>query len=305
MKNKIVFGTGTRFGRLNKNLCAELVRYGIDNGIVNFDTGHSYSNGNSERRLGYSLTRMCNFKRNMFSISTKAGTKINKKGKYIKDFSPTVIKSQTLKSLKNLDIDYIDVLYLHGPEIEDLNNQELIEQLFSLKTEGIIRSLGINTHTTNLINLIANGSFPFIDQIMIDFNLLQLDRIDFMRKCNKANIRICAGTALAQGLLLDSPLRIALRSKSLFYLLRMIFKKETRSFIKDAKLLRNYLKKNFSQIAHKIPLSYVLNNQFVDEVSIGMLSKKSIDKNISILNNPISQDICEKVEKWSLLNSQL
>ena len=38
MSSKIVFGTGSRFGRLNKNLCSTLVEYSFKKGVRKFDT---------------------------------------------------------------------------------------------------------------------------------------------------------------------------------------------------------------------------------------------------------------------------
>lgn len=305
MSSKIVFGTGSRFGKLNKNLCLRLVEYSFKKGVRKFDTGHSYANGNSEKNLGYALQHLKNFKRNKVFISTKVGTSISNRGILYKDFSASSIDSQVNSSLKNLNLKYIDLLYLHGPEIKDINNQELIEKLIDLKNKGLIRKIGVNTHTTSLIEEIAAGKTMYFDQIMIDFNLLQLDRIVLMKKCKKINIKVCAGTVLAQGLLLDSPIKLAFRSRSIFYILRMIFKKETRELIKYSKSLRNFLKKRFNSLSEKIPLSFVLNNIYVNEVSIGMLSKKSIDKNLSIANNPIHLKICDEVAEWSALHSQL
>ena len=179
MSSKIVFGTGSRFGRLNKNLCSKLVEYSFKKGVRKFDTGHSYANGNSEKNLGYAFRHLKNFKRNKVFISTKVGTRISNKGKLYKDFSASSIDSQVNSSLENLKLKYIDLLYLHGPEIKDINNQELIEKLIELKNKGLIRKIGVNTHTTSLIEKIAAGKTMHFDQIMKNDLWILVKMLDF------------------------------------------------------------------------------------------------------------------------------
>ena len=130
---------------------------------------------------------------------------------------------------------------------------------------------------------------------MLDYNLLKQNILKFIRECKKNDIKILAGTSLCQGLLIDSILKIFLRSRSTFYLVRAFLKKETRNYLKPAKKTRQYLKSFNTSLYNKIPLSFVINEKSIDFIPIGMLSKDSIRQNMDILNNPIDKEIIEKV----------
>ena len=73
------------------------------NGINFFDTANNYSNGSSERYLGRAIKQL---KREDVVITTKCYFNEGK-------LSPEAIHREVLKSLKNLDTDYIDILVLH------------------------------------------------------------------------------------------------------------------------------------------------------------------------------------------------
>ena len=140
---------------------------------------------------------------------------------------------------------------------------------------------------------------------MLDYNLLKHDRIPFIEKCKKNDIKVFAGTTLCQGFLLESILEMLFRSKSPFYFLRSLFKFETRQYLKNSKKLRTHIKYKYSKYSKKIPLSFVVNEPNIDYLSLGMLSKDSINMNINILNTPLSKKLTNEVANWALFNCQV
>ena len=65
------------------------------------------------------------------------------------------------------------------------------------------------------------------------------------------------------------------------------------------------MKSNYKDLYKKIPLSFVVNEEFVDYIPMGMLSYSSLDKNIEIINNPIDKKITSKVSEWARKNCQI
>jgi D-threo-aldose 1-dehydrogenase len=183
-------------------------------GINHFDTGPSYGWGEAERRLGTALKSL---DRRALVISTKAGTFKDAGGKRIKSFEPRKLRDSVEGSLGRLGIEQIDILYLHGPDIQDLS-PGLIDCLTSFKTKGYIRFAGINTFDRRVLNWIT--PLPF-DVVMTQYNLFDVARRDVIESLKSSGKIIVAGTALGQGIF-DFETLVPKNRKSLWYLLRML-----------------------------------------------------------------------------------
>ena len=129
-----------------------------DLGIRYFDTAPLYGSGMSEIRLGNFLK---NQNRNEFTISTKVGRLIvdTKKSKASEKFigSPIDRDSEfnfsydaTMKSLEDslqrLDLNEIDILYLHDPDNHPDHFQDAkdgaIKAMIKLRDEGVVKAIG-------------------------------------------------------------------------------------------------------------------------------------------------------------------
>ena len=302
---KIEFGTGSSFARLTNKKAYSLVNYAIELGIRSFDTGVNYGNWKTQPLLGLSLSDCIKKKREEFRLTSKAGTNSSGYFKNLKNFNPEYIESMINKSIKDLNCHYLDKFYLHGGNSELIESEGLLKKLNMLKRKGKIKKFGVCTHNLKLMKKISSGFYEDFSLLMIDYNLIQLDRESIFNECVKNNIKISCGNSLCQGLLIQSPLQTLIRSKSLFYFFRYLIRRDSRKYINPAAKARNYIKKNYPEHAKSIPLSFIINNPFVDTISIGMLSKNSILRNIKISNEPVIEKVTSKVSDWCLNNCQI
>lgn len=305
MDSKLEFGTSSSFGLLNRKKANALVDYAIEKGITKFDTAVNYGNWKSQPLLGLCLEKHLKKNREIFSVSSKAGTHNRGWLKIYKNFSPEYIENMILRSINELNCDYLDKFYLHGPKLNQIETKGLLKNLKKLKKNGKIKSIGINTHEFNIMDKISRGFYEEIDSILIDYNLLQQDRSYIFSNCDRNNIKISAGTALCQGLLINSPFYSFLKKGNLFYMTRLIFKRTSRKYVSSAKLAREYMQKMFSEESRSIPLSFILNNKYINSVPIGMLSKESIRRNIFIENHIVDIGITNSIAEWCLNHSQV
>ena len=106
------YGCGGYWGYeiFDEKIASRLVHMALEGGVNYFDTGASYSGGNAEKRLGKILKGV---DKSHLIIGTKAGTVI-RDGKLIKDYSPDSITRQVEASLKNLGLERLPLLQLHG-----------------------------------------------------------------------------------------------------------------------------------------------------------------------------------------------
>jgi aryl-alcohol dehydrogenase-like predicted oxidoreductase len=289
--SKLVFGTGGRFGRLSKSLAYELVTFALSKGISHYDTGFYYCNGKSQPLLFHCLAQQSHIPLDRLTISTKLPVPTD-----VQDMEPMLVSC--LEYLPGRDC--IDVLFLWGPTVLDLQKEGLIQELLRLTRIGIIKRFGVNTHDTHTIEHICNNNNGYrFQDLMIDFNLLQKDRaisIEFLRK---SGLDIWGGTALCQGLLLDSPLEIYARTRSISYLARAFLNPATRRLLRPSANVRAFIRSNFSDYSRDIPLSFVLKNTNISHVPIGMLSRSSIIRNLETEKNPVPDSVIQAVSKYA------
>ncbi len=170
-----------------------LVHAAIERGVTLFDTGSSYSAGEAEPRLGRALKGRDTAG---LVIATKAGTFHAGGGRIGRDFSPRAVTASAERSLRNLGLDALPLLQLHGPASAELTD-DLLAALRALKAKGLVRALGINSFDPAVIDH-AIG-LPDVDVVMVDYNVLRPEREALIARAAGAGKGVLAGMALAMG----------------------------------------------------------------------------------------------------------
>ena len=192
--SEIGFGAASWWGmaRFSEASAVRLVHAALDGGVTLFDTGASYSGGHAEPRLGRALKG-----RDLSSlvVATKAGT-FARDGKIGRDFSPAAIVASAGQSLRNLGLDVLPLLQLHGPASAEITD-ELRAALADLKARGLVRAVGVNSFDPQVI---AHAiGLPEIDVVMVDYNVLRADRELLIAAAAEAGKGVLAGMPLAMG----------------------------------------------------------------------------------------------------------
>ena len=258
--------------RFSEKDASAIVRKAFDKGINFFDTGHNYSNFNAEPRLGKIIKDICQTNdRSKIVISTKGGTVVGNASpfskKVSKDFSIDAIEKTIQKSIRNLNCNYLDIFQLHGISEEQLN-EDLLNHLLKLKQKGLFRYLGANIHVEKDMEFISK--YPEIfDMVLIDYNVLQLDRNPIIEKLSNAGIGIVAGTVLAQGHLIKGT-KGSIKSGAFFwYLLRTNLKPTTRELKDNSKFMKETLASIEEMSAAQAAFSYILENNAISSCVFG------------------------------------
>lgn len=195
MVSELGFGCASFWGKpsFDEDRATGLVRLAVDLGITFFDTGASYSAGEAEPRLGRALKGLDVGK---LVIATKAGTYHAGGGRIARDFAPAAIVASAERSLKNLGLEQVDLLQLHGPSAAELT-PELFEALGDLKAKGLVRACGVNSFDPAVIETAI--ALPAIDVVMVDYNVLRPEREPLVAAAFRAGKGVLAGMALAMG----------------------------------------------------------------------------------------------------------
>ncbi|MBE9101240.1 aldo/keto reductase [Vacuolonema iberomarrocanum] len=131
------------------------IRHAVDVGINHIETARGY--GTSEVQLGQILPKL---PRDQLIIQTKVSPKEN-----VRDFRETLEQS-----LKNLQLDYVDLLGIHGintPELLDwaVRPGGCLEVVRQFQQQGRIRYVGFSTHapTDLIVKTIATNQFDYVN----------------------------------------------------------------------------------------------------------------------------------------------
>lgn len=183
-------GQGT-WGHMTKEAGIKLVQDALENGVTFFDTAPNYGHGNSELILGEALKGH----RDQVVINTKVGHGPNNAWEFTKEG----IRQSVERSLKRLQIDYIDSVILHSPEFNVLNtDNELFDELRALKKEGKIKLFGVSIDSLEELKTVLKFQ-PDIDTIEIMFNMIHQEARFYFDECLKRDLFLIIKVPLDSG----------------------------------------------------------------------------------------------------------
>jgi len=185
----------------------------VELGCNFFDTAWGYAEGRSERILAGVLKRHSEKK---LYTATKIPPKIDQwppsKSSTLKDTYPSdhIIK-YTEKSLKNLDIETIDLLQFHVWEDSWAGNDEWKEAILKLKKEGKVSAFGISVNRWEPSNCIKALESGLIDAVQVIYNIFDQSPEDQLFPfCKKNDIAVIARVPFDEGSLTG---KLSLQSK--------------------------------------------------------------------------------------------
>lgn len=264
-----------------------VVHQALDLGINYFDTGHSYSGGHAEVRLGRALKSYSGSLTPV--ISSKVGTRVGTLGRLSKDFSPSWIRQSCEQSLRQLGLEQLPLLFLHGPNPEDFND-ETYRVLADLQAAGKVGLVGVNAFADPIIQLAADS-----DQfhcVMLDFNIMTQHRTQTIEQLTERHIDVLVAGAIAGGLY-DRRFTKFRGLKSLWYWLRAW--KNNRAMWQRAKRFE-FLNQQPLGTATQLALAYVLHHQAVKSALIGTTSVAHLEELVAAVELTLPEELLGAIE---------
>lgn len=171
---------GNLFHETTDEACTEAVVQSWNSGVRYFDVAPHYGLGLGERRLGQAIKTL---PRDEIVISTKVGRVLVPSPetahqqdeqwfvvpadvKRVFDYSRDGIMRSFEDSLKRLDLDYIDILYLHDPdEYWESASTTGVQALIELRDQGVVKAIGAGMNQHEMLT-------KFVKQTDIDLVML-------------------------------------------------------------------------------------------------------------------------------------
>jgi len=152
-----------------------LVRAALDGGMLLLDTAHYYMRGRNEEMVGEAVKDR---PRDSFVIASKArASTVDRsriEGAEDREETAESFIQKVEISLKRLQMDYIDILYLHSAASkEDALKDQIAEAMQKLKQSGKIRFIGISTHQNEPEVIRAAAGSGLYEVVLTTYNFRQ------------------------------------------------------------------------------------------------------------------------------------
>lgn len=169
------------FPNLDEELGKDVVRTALDNGINFVDTAFIYGPERSEELVGQVIKEQG--MRENVAIATKAAHDWQGDG-YVYNNRPEFLKQSVEDSLRRLQTDYIDLFYIHDPDV-DTPRAEAVGALKEMKDEGKIRAIGVSNYPT--ADLEEANKDGYVDVLQAKYNLLSREAEDSLLPYTRTN----------------------------------------------------------------------------------------------------------------------
>ena len=195
--SEISFGAwaiGSAWGQVDDTDSLAALHKALDLGINLIDTADVYGDGHSEQLIA----RLCKEHKEPFYVVTKAGRRLDTQ--VADGYTKENLTSWVERSLKNLEVDSLDLVQLHCPPTEVYYRPEVFAALDDLVKAGKIKFYGVSVEKVE--EALKAIEYPGVQSVQIIFNLFRLRPAElFFPEAQRRKVGILARVPLASGLL--------------------------------------------------------------------------------------------------------
>ncbi len=185
---------GGSWGDVNDNESIQALRKAVELGVNFFDTADVYGDGRSERLLA----QLRKEAPGRIYIATKAGRRLDPHT--ASGYNRQNLTAFVERSLRNLEVDCLDLLQLHCPPSEVYENREVFGILDDLTRQGKLRFYGVSVEKVS--EALKAIEYPNVQSVQIIFNIFrQRPAEEFFDAAAARQVGILARVPLASGLL--------------------------------------------------------------------------------------------------------
>jgi aryl-alcohol dehydrogenase-like predicted oxidoreductase len=185
---------GADWGDVDADAARQTLDAAIEAGIDFIDTADVYGDGRSERFCGELRSRHPDAE---LLIATKMGRRVDQ---VAANYNPESYEAWLDRSCVNLGVETIDLVQLHCPPTEVIEDDATYEALDSLVAGGRIRAYGVSVETSaQALAAIRRPNVASIQIILNPFRLKPLDEV--LPAAREAGVGIIVRVPLASGLL--------------------------------------------------------------------------------------------------------
>lgn len=195
--SEISFGAwaiGSAWGEVDDTESLAALHKALDMGINLIDTADVYGDGHSEQLIA----KLRKERSEPFYVITKAGRRLPKQT--ADGYTKENLTQWVERSLKNLEVETLDLVQLHCPPTDTYYHPEVFGALDDLVKEGKIQFYGVSVERVE--EALKAIEYPGVQSVQIIFNAFRLRPSElFFPEALRRKVGILARVPLASGLL--------------------------------------------------------------------------------------------------------
>ena len=185
---------GDAWGHTDDRQSLATLHRAVDLGVNFVDTADVYGDGHSERLVG----QLRRERGEEIIVATKAGRRL--KPHAADGYTHANLTAFVERSLRNLEVEALDLLQLHTPPSEVYDRPEVFAALDRLVAEGKLRAYGVSVERVD--EALKAITYPNVQSVQIIFNMFRLKPAEtFFQAARERQVGIIARVPLASGLL--------------------------------------------------------------------------------------------------------
>ena len=255
-------------------------------GPVNMlDTSRNYAMGESEKRIGKAIKENGGWP-NGFLLSTKLDRNMD-----TLVLDKNRVRESLEESLKTLNVDSVDILFLHDPEyakdITDITKKDgAMDELFKIKNEGLAKAAGVAMGKVDIMfPLLKDWDFD----VIINHNrytLINREANEMYDYASSKNIAIFNAAPYAGGVLAKGPDNFK----------KITYQDATEEKLAPAREFEKVCKKHNVELG-AAALQFSLRDNRITSTICGVTSVESVEKNLAWANAEISGEFWDEISK--------
>jgi aryl-alcohol dehydrogenase-like predicted oxidoreductase len=185
---------GGFWGNVSDDESLAALNRAIDEGVNFIDTADVYGNGRSERLVA----QLKKARKEQIIVATKAGRMLPKQT--VEGYNRANLTGWVEQSLRNLQVDALDLLQLHCPPSALYDQPEVFGVLDDLAQAGKLRFYGVSVEKID--EALKAIEYPNVQSVQIIFNCFRQRPVDvFFALAKQRQVGILARVPLSSGML--------------------------------------------------------------------------------------------------------
>jgi aryl-alcohol dehydrogenase-like predicted oxidoreductase len=185
---------GGTWGNVKDDESLSALHRALDLGVNFFDTADVYGDGRSEQLLA----KLRKERGEIFYVATKAGRRLDPH--IAAGYNKANLTVFVERSLKNLEVEALDLLQLHCPPTQVYYMPEVFDALDGLVQDGKVRYYGVSIEKVE--EALKAIEYPHVQSVQIIFNIFRQRPSDlFFGEAQRRRVGVLARLPLSSGML--------------------------------------------------------------------------------------------------------